>query len=320
MSCSSILEVFAAIFYNRRMRLHAFLATAVLFTAGLCHASSCAQQFASLTEDPPVDKANPAAMQTVQVSSHGVLLNGLVYVAAGAGPHPVVVLLHGFPGNERNLDLAQAIRRAGWDVLYFNYRGSWGSPGAFSFTHAMEDTHAALAWLREPAVAAKLRTDPRYIVLIGHSMGGMIAANVGADDAGVKAIGLISAADMAGRTLPAVMAGKQEEAVGPIAKSLAAEGLAPLAGCTSESLARDLMANAAKWSLPGLAPKLAPRPLLVVTSDDGLAPANEALVANLKKAGDTDVVAVHMATDHAYSDHRLALQKAVLESLSHLKP
>ncbi len=69
-----------------------------------------------------------------------------MYIAAGAGPHPVVVLLHGFPGNEKNLDLAQAIRREGWDVLYFDYRGSWGTKGAFSFTHSMEDAQAAVAY------------------------------------------------------------------------------------------------------------------------------------------------------------------------------
>ena len=33
-------------------------------------------------------------------------------IAAGAGPHPTMLLLHGLPGNERNLDLAQAARRA----------------------------------------------------------------------------------------------------------------------------------------------------------------------------------------------------------------
>ena len=78
-----------------------------------------------------------ASMETMQIPSHGALMNALVYVAAGAGPHPAVILLHGFPGNERNLDLAQDIRRAGWDVLYFNYRGSWGTPGNFSFGHAV---------------------------------------------------------------------------------------------------------------------------------------------------------------------------------------
>jgi predicted alpha/beta-fold hydrolase len=79
---------------------------------------------AAIDADPPADKQHPAAMETFQLFSHGSQLNALMYIAAGVVPHPVVILLHGFPGNEKNLDLAQAIRRAGWDVLYFNYRGS----------------------------------------------------------------------------------------------------------------------------------------------------------------------------------------------------
>src|SRR5271154_3700395 len=143
--------------------------------------------------------ANPAAMQTFQIPSHGAKLNALVYVAEGAGPHPAVILLHGFPGNERNLDLAQNMRRAGWDVLYFNYRGAWGSPGDFSFSHGVEDTAAAIAYLRQPAVAKLLRLDPARIVLIGHSMGGFMAVQGGAADPAIIAIGLISAADLGGR-------------------------------------------------------------------------------------------------------------------------
>src|SRR6266700_2047295 len=149
----------------------------------------------AIASDPAPDKGSPAAIETLQLPSHGSALNALVYIAAGAGPHPVVVLLHGFPGNEKNLDLAQAMRRAGWNVLYFNYRGSWGSPGDFSFTHAIEDTQAAIAFLRDPATAKKLHADPAYIVLIGHSMGGFMALNAGAQDPAIKAIATISAAD-----------------------------------------------------------------------------------------------------------------------------
>ena len=270
--------------------------------------------------DPAIDHAFPAAMHTVQIPSHGALLNGFVYEAAGQGPHPVVLLLHGFPGNEKNLDLAQAVRRAGWDVVYFDYRGSWGTPGSFSFTHAMEDAQAAVAWIRDPVTAANYRAETRSVVLVGHSMGGMIAAYVASQDAGIKAVGLISAANMAGRVLPAVKAGQTEEAVAPLGKALAAEGLAPLAGCTPESLALDLLANAARWDIPSLAPKLADRPLLVVSSDDGLAPATNELIGRARKAGNTRVTPVHLNTDHAYSDQRLALEATVLKFLGELPP
>ena len=51
---------------------------------------------------------------------HGILIPGkrgriisVLYTAGGEGTHPTVLLLHGIPGCERNLDLAQAVWRAG---------------------------------------------------------------------------------------------------------------------------------------------------------------------------------------------------------------
>ena len=52
------------------------------------------------------------------------MLAGMMLGANGQGPHPTIVLLHGFPGNEKNLDLAQSLRRAGYNVLFFHYRGA----------------------------------------------------------------------------------------------------------------------------------------------------------------------------------------------------
>jgi pimeloyl-ACP methyl ester carboxylesterase len=258
-------------------------------------------------------------METFQIPSHGAMLNALAYIAEGAGPHPVVLLLHGFPGNEKNLDLAQAIRRDGWDVVYFDYRGSWGSPGDFSFTHSIEDTQSAIAYLRDSAHAKKLRSDPADIVLIGHSMGGFMARYVGAQDPGIKAVGLISAADMGVDKVQSLKAGQEKEATANLAAHLAADGMAPLAGCTPESLAKEIVANAAAWNTLNLAPKLANRPILVITSNDGLAPSNDAFVAALHKAGATDITTVHLTTDHSYSDQRIALQKTVLETLDLLQ-
>src|SRR6266700_5064583 len=177
----------------------------------------------AIASDPAPDKGSPAAIETLQLPSHGSALNALVYIAAGAGPHPVVVLLHGFPGNEKNLDLAQAMRRAGWTVLYFNYRGSWGSPGDFYFTHTMEDTQAAIAFLRDPATAKKLRVDPDHIVLVGHSMGGFMATYGGAEDTKIQAVGIISAANLGGMGSRGNTPANPEEAVKKIAASLASE-------------------------------------------------------------------------------------------------
>jgi pimeloyl-ACP methyl ester carboxylesterase len=275
---------------------------------------------AAITTDPAPDKTNPASIQTFQLPSHGAQLNALVYVANGAALHPSVILLHGFPGNERNLDLAQDIRRAGWNVLFFDYRGSWGSPGDFSFTHCIEDVQSAIAYLRDPANASRLHSDPAHIVLIGHSMGGFLARYVAAHDPAIRGVILVSAADMAVDKIEAIPAAYRDRALAPIAKSFAAEGMAPLAGCTPESLAKEAIANADAWNISNLAAALATRPLLIITSDDGLATSNDAFVAALPKSSTLHLTTLHLSTDHSYSDQRIALATSVLNWLTTSAP
>jgi hypothetical protein len=138
-------------------------------------------------------------------------------------------------------------------------------------------------------------------------MGGFMALEAGANDPAVKAIMAISAADFDAGRLKSLSADKLDAAVQRLAAGLAAEGMAPLAGCTPESLAREVVDNAKGWGFLSLVSKLASRRMLVVTSDDGLAPVNDVLVESLHRAGNTHVTAVHFATDHSYSDHtRLA--------------
>lgn len=260
-----------------------------------------------------------ASMETMQIPSHGSLMNALVYVAAGAEPHPVVILLHGFPGNERNLDLAQDMRRAGWDVVYFNYRGSWGTPGDFSFSHGIEDVAAAIAYLRQPENAKRLRLDPSRIVLVGHSMGGFMTVQAAAADPAIKGIAMISAADMAGTVAQMQAQGSRADAVKDMGAALAKEGMAPLSGCTPESLATDLADHATAWAFRSMVGALKDRPAFVITSDDGLAPADDAFAAALRKAGDKQVTTLHLPTDHSYSDQRTELSRAVLKWLATFK-
>jgi acetyl esterase/lipase len=102
------------------------------------------------------------------------------------------MLFHGFRGNEQNLNLAQATHCAGYDVLTTHHRGAWGNPGSFSFTHALEDSDVAITF---PKVnAAQFHIDAGRIFVVGHSMGGWIAA--AAHDPAVAGAVLISAADM----------------------------------------------------------------------------------------------------------------------------
>jgi pimeloyl-ACP methyl ester carboxylesterase len=254
--------------------------------------------------DPPHDKAHPAAMEVLHIPSGPVRINGVAYTAAGPGPHPVLVLMHGLPGNEKNLDLAQAVRRAGWSVVTFNYRGSWGSPGTFRFAGNLEDARAVLAYLRDPANAAHLAVDPKRIVVAGHSMGGWVTAMTAERDPDLAGAILISAANMGGRAM------KRADAV-----ALMADNMESLAGVTAETMADEVLANAADFDWTPGAAGLARRPLLVLTSDDGLAPAAEALAAKVKAVPGARVQILHAATDHGWSGARIRLEQEVINWL-----
>jgi pimeloyl-ACP methyl ester carboxylesterase len=262
----------------------------------------------ALYVDPPRDAKHPARTEVLHIPSGGVRINGLAYVAAGAGAHPTFVLLHGLPGNEKNLDLAQALRRAGWTAVTFNYRGSWGSPGSFRFDNTVEDAAAVLAFLRDTATARALAIDTTRIVIGGHSMGGWAAALAAARDSRLRGAVLISAADIG---LVGTM--KRSDAV-----PFMAENMESLAGGTAESFADDLIAGAERRRLTATAPRLVRMPLLILTSDDGLAAHSDSLVAAIRRLGGTRVTTVHAATDHSWSDRRVALESAVLRWLDRL--
>ena len=272
----------------------------------------------AISSDPPQDKAHPGSIESFQIPSHGDALNAIAYLPAGDGPHPVAIVLHGFPGNEKNLDLAQAIRRAGWDAIYFDYRGSWGSPGAFSFSHSIEDTQAAIAYLREPANTARLHIDPKRMVLIGHSMGGFMAAYAGSREAGILGTALISGANFKDWAGGSEATGDPKATLTKLSANLEKEDIHPLAGCTAESLAKEMLAHRAEWNFVDYAGQFGNRPLLLITSDDGLKSPADQLAAAARKSGNTHVTEQHFATDHSYSDQRISLETAVLNWLSTL--
>lgn len=283
------------------------LATAFLAFAGPL-AAKPALLPAAIYTDPAPDKVHPARSEVLHIPSGGVEINGLAYLAAGPGPHPTLVLCHGWPGNEKNLDLAQAVRRAGWNVVTFNYRGSWGSGGTFHFAQNPEDAAAVLAFLRDPANAARLGVDAGRIAMIGHSMGGWVTAMTGGKDASLIGAGLISAANMGasgGRERPEVI-------------ELAASNAETLAGTSPEQMADELIANRESFDFLQAAPGLARMPLLVLTSDDGLAPQSQALVMAVRVQGGKRITEVHAPTDHSWSDRRIFLEAQVIRWLQSL--
>jgi pimeloyl-ACP methyl ester carboxylesterase len=260
--------------------------------------------------DAPRNGAHPTHNQQLLIPSHGVGLNALLFQAAGAGPHPTIILMHGLPGNERNLDLAQAIRRCGWDVLTFTYRGAWGSPGGFSIGNAMDDTVAALAFARSPD-AARLGIDPRHIVLAGHSMGGATAFMTATGAKDLDGLILIDAWNIAGRNSHGAQT--RDEMV----KGFDDFGNS-LHGATPETVADEVIARRSEWNLVAAASRLRDLAVLTINARYGIGAENQPVTDALGKAG-ARVTAVTIDSDHSFSDHRMALAATVTAWLNRLR-
>ena len=268
----------------------------------------------AVVADPPRDAALPADMAAFQLDVQGAKINALLYLASGPGPHPTMLFLHGFPGNETNIDLMQAVRRAGWNVLKINYRGSWGSHGSFSFAGARTDAEAAVDFLTAPANIARYRIDPRRIVVAGHSMGGFMAASVSAArPSAVAGTILIDAWNIGGdeyfaKTDPKVLA----EEIRP--------DTAPLAGTSPEALIAEIRRDQAKLDLSALSRTIAARPVLMIGAERGIGPVTAALAKAAREAHPDRVVEAQHPTDHSFSDSRIALESEVLRWLARFDP
>jgi uncharacterized protein len=262
--------------------------------------------------DPPPDALHPARSQVLHIPTDRVQINGIAYLASGAGPHPTAVFFIGLPGNEKNLDLLQAVRRAGWNAVTFYYRGSWGSPGVFRFAHCPQDAEATLAYLRSKPVAQSLGIDTTRIVIVGHSMGGWVAVETAAGDDQLAGVALISPADMS-KDFPGDMPHPQ------LVKFLSGL-MESYVGVTAEQMADELEAHATQWRFDRAYDRIDHVPVLVITANDRYQPTDDALAGALRAHRGQSVTAVHLDTDHVYSDHRIALEATLinwLQSLPH---
>jgi len=292
---------------------------AALMFLGLAAPAQAEPRFSPIPKaviaDPARDPVHPADMAAFAVPTGGVAVNAMMYLASGDQPHPTMLMLHGFPGNETNIDLMQAVRRAGWNVMRINYRGSWGSPGRFSFANARADGEAAVAFLRDPANVAKYHIDPARIVVAGHSMGGFMAADAAAADPKVAGAILIDAWDIGKEKAEITSLATREAAVAAMRPDTV-----PLAGTSAELLVKEIEATAVKLDLEALSARIAARPLLLIGAEHAGAPTTRKLAAAARAAQATALTETYVDTDHSFSDARIALAAEVVRWLGQFEP
>ena len=97
-----------------------------------------------------------------------------------------------------------------------------------------------------------------------------------------------------------------------------ADNMESLAGVTAASMAEELNSHATEWGFDTAAAGLVDMPLLVLTADDGLARDADALTKAIEAKGGHKFATQHVATDHSWSDHRIALEGTVITWLAAL--
>jgi pimeloyl-ACP methyl ester carboxylesterase len=120
------------------------------------------------------------ALQSVEWNRAELLLRGTLHLS-GALDAPWVVFAHGFGSYRQGphylfVKLARALLQDGWQSLRFDFAGTGESDGRFcdmTLSSMVEDMVSALTMLH-----ASYR--PSRVVVVGHSMGGAVAALGGA--------------------------------------------------------------------------------------------------------------------------------------------
>ncbi len=269
--------------------------------------------------DPSPTAKPPASMEEIKIASGGTRLNGIIYLAAGAERRPVVVFLHGYPGNERNLDLAQAVRRAGYQAVYVDYRGMWGTAGTFSFAHGLEDVQAVLAWVRSPENATKYRMDTRRIAIVGHSMGGWLALMTAAHEAPSVCVAGIAAWNV-GVAAQRFTAHPDERASSLDYFRTTTDSAGGPVRASPAALQSEIITNATTYDYLSQASALGDRALLLVAAtrdspDEGIA-MHEQLARAVRAAGAHHVTLTTYDDDHPFSSHRIALAELITRWLA----
>jgi pimeloyl-ACP methyl ester carboxylesterase len=266
-----------------------------------------------LTEDPALDPRFPAAIAELTFQSESARLSGLLYQASGMGPHPTLLLLHGLPGNEKNLDIAQAARRAGFNVMFFHYRGAWGSEGTYALGNLVGDVGAAMKYLRDHAT--RYRVDVNRLSLLGHSMGGFAALAAGTRDTRLVCVGALAPANL-GLMAEGVRAGEP----GALEFLDYADSLFMLRGFDGASMKQELLslpANKLDTRLFGSGLRGKSVLLLTGSEDLVLPPASmfDPVVEAYRR--DPGIQLYHQAIpgDHSFSYSRIQLTRRVLDWL-----
>ncbi|MGE5361836.1 MAG: alpha/beta hydrolase family protein [Bacteroidales bacterium] len=177
----------------------------------------------AVSEPPP-----PYRQEEVSITNGVVKLAGTLTLPAGAGPHPVVILITGSGAQDRDETIvgfkifrviADHLTRQGLAVLRCDDRGVGGSTGSVSDATSEDfagDVLADITFLK-----TRPDIDAKRIGLLGHSEGGLIAPMVASRSNDVAFIVLLSGPALTGEKIMVLQGERLMKAGGATAELLA---------------------------------------------------------------------------------------------------
>lgn len=239
-------------------------------------------------------------VENVKIPHGEYKLKGRVYKAKGDDPKPSAIICHGYPGDTKNMDLAEELAINGYNVLVFYYMGAWGSQGTYRFANLTPSAKSALDWWEtQPYV------DSSRIALISHSMGAVPLTNLLAEDKRPKTGVLMApASDISAWMAP--------EVVDNIFKIFLQMSKGKLATGNDDEYRADMIAAATTLN-PVEKVKDVEVPLMVIVGSADNITMPESCKMLYDNANEPKKWILVDGADHGFSEHRLPLHKAILD-------
>ncbi|UCD44599.1 MAG: alpha/beta fold hydrolase [Candidatus Bathyarchaeota archaeon] len=233
-------------------------------------------------------------VENVSFESDGHRLLGRIYRPNSPGKFPAVAICHGYPGDNKNMDLAEELALNGIVTLIFYYRGAWGSSGDFGLKWFDPSARDAVDFL-----IASPTVDSERVGIIGYSMGAIpLTARLASDQRLKAGVFLAPVAD-----LSLYATGERLEALTSIFVRM---GQGKLSGLSAEDLINDL-----PWLLENQNPvdllKKVRAPVLFVVGSEDRETIPELCRALFEVANEPKEWTIIEGANHNFLGHRIPL-------------
>ena len=293
----------ASPFTSGRIILTAFLFFLNLACVAQIYSSKSNAGYDPISQDVIIKDSIYPGIKSVKVNSGNSNLNVLQYYPTGKGPHPTLILLHGYTGMGGNVDVATTMSRAGWNVIFFRYRGSWGMPGEFTFQNCIEDAVNIVNYFK--VNAGSMNVDTSQIALFGHSMGGWVALKAATRLPFVKKVFVLSTWDIYKDVINEKIKGTLDN------RYTQAEGYSELKITSGKLLYEPVMRDSVAFILSNEGSKIADKKIFFLDEHYN----NKYIVDSFKKYTQNIKYDV-WKSDHSFTYTRIAMLRRLLSFLN----